>query len=283
MAKNNKDTKIRHFRLAVFDDKSHKQLLVTHFSKTALVIAIITIFVTFCAIIYSAIAYTPIRTLIPGYPDAHSKRAAIQNAIKVDSLEKVIFRWELYSENLKRVLAGEEAVKIDSILKATTRQDQIIAAKDNLLRKDSLLRQMVAEEEQFGISQRRKKNLPIEGMIFFTPVKGVVSQGYDQAIHPYIDIAAPEGTVVKAALDGTVIFDGWSEDVGHTIQIQHSGDIVSIYKHNSKLLKKSGDKVTAGTPIALVGNTGNLTTGCHLHFELWHKGETVDPTKYINF
>ena len=89
--------------------------------------------------------------------------------------------------------------------------------------------------------------------------------------------------MVKAVLDGTVVFAGWSEDAGNTIQIQHEGDIISIYKHNEKLSKKVGDKVTAGTPIALIGNSGDLTTGAHLHFELWHKGETVDPTLYINF
>ena len=116
-----------------------------------------------------------------------------------------------------------------------------------------------------------------------TPLKGVVSQGYDPSIHPYIDIAAPSGSVVKAVLDGTVVFTGWSADTGHTIQIQHDGDIISIYKHNEKLLKKTGDKVSAGTPIALVGNTGEMTTGPHLHFELWHKGESVDPTKHISF
>ena len=98
-----------------------------------------------------------------------------------------------------------------------------------------------------------------------------------------LDLTAPAGSVVKAVMDGTVIFAGWSEDAGNTIQIQHESDIVSIYKHNEKLLKKVGEKVTAGSPIALVGNTGSQTTGAHLHFELWHKGETVDPTLYIKF
>ena len=112
---------------------------------------------------------------------------------------------------------------------------------------------------------------------------GVVSQGYDPALHPYIDITAPAGSVVKAVLDGTVINDSWSDDTGYTIQIQHNGDLISIYKHNEKLLKKTGEKVTAGSPIALVGNTGKLTTGEHLHFELWYQGETVDPARYISF
>ena len=283
MAKHNKDNKRTDFRLAVIDDKSHEQLLTIRFTKTTLFIAIVTILVMLCALIYSLVAYTPIRTFIPGYPDAHSKRAAIQNTIKVDSLERVIFRWEMYSENLKRVLAGEEALKIDSILISTRNLTGAGADMETLMKRDSMLRQGVMEEEQFGISARKQRDLPIEGMLFFTPLKGVISQGYDPNIHPYVDITAPSGSVVKAVLDGTVIFSGWSADAGHTIQIQHDGDIVSIYKHNEKLLKKTGDKVSAGTPIALVGNTGEMTTGAHLHFELWHKGETVDPTKHISF
>ena len=212
-----------------------------------------------------------------------SKRAAIQNAITIDSLETVIFRWELYSENLRRVVEGEEPLKIDSLIQAKTAAESELPDMAQFAHQDSLLREIVREEEQFGISARSNRNLPIEGLHFFTPLKGVVSQGYDPNIHPYVDITAPAGSVVKATLDGTVIFAGWSDDSGHTIQIQHDGDIVSIYKHNEKLLKKAGDKVTAGSPIALVGNTGEHTTGEHLHFELWHKGETVDPALYIKF
>lgn len=283
MAQQNKEKKTRNFRLTLVDDKTHKHLWTAHFTRVSLIVSVISVLVMLSAAVYCVIAYTPVRTFIPGYPDAHSKRAAIQNAIRIDSLENVIYRWELYSENLRRVVDGEEPLKIDSLINAvqTARADAPDAAE--LLRKDSLLRENVKEEEEFGISARGKRDLPIEGLHFFTPLKGVVSQGYDANMHPYIDITAPEGSVVKAVMDGTVIFSGWSEDAGNTIQIQHESDIVSIYKHNEKLLKKVGDKVTAGSPIALVGNTGTQTTGTHLHFELWHKGETVDPTLYIKF
>lgn len=283
MATHNKEKRHRRFRLAVIDDNTHQQLVTLRFTKTSLFITSTTIIVLICAAIYSIIAFTPVRTFIPGYPDARSKRAAIQNAIKIDSLERVIFRWELYSENLRRAVEGEEPIKIDSLINMSRRADVKNTDKSELAIKDSMLREQVKEEEQFGISARTNRNLPIEGLHFFTPLKGVVSQGYDTATHPYIDITATAGSVVKATLDGTVIFAGWSDDTGHTIQIQHDGDIVSIYKHNDKLLKKAGDRVTAGSPIALVGNTGELTTGAHLHFELWHKGETVDPTRYIKF
>ena len=189
----------------------------------------------------------------------------------------------LYSENLKRVMEGMDPVKIDSLITAGMQEHTAESDIKEIMKRDSLLREHVKEEEQFGISARTKRNLPIEGMHFFSPLKGVVSQGYDPIIHPYIDITAPEGSVVKATLDGTVIHAGWSEDTGYTIQLQHEGDIISIYRHNEKLLKKTGDKVTAGSPIALVGNTGEISTGAHLHFELWHKGEAGNPTLYINF
>ena len=281
MAQKSREKKNRTFRLAFIDNKTHEHLVTLHFTRTTFFVAVVTIVVLLCAAIYSIIAFTPVRTFIPGYPDARSKRAAIQNAITIDSLENVIFRWELYSENLRRAVEGEEPVKIDSLIKAKNAATEL--DMEAIARQDSLLREQVKEEEKFGISGRTQRDLPIEGLHFFTPVTGVISQGYDPAVHPYIDIAAPEGSVVKATLDGTVIFAGWSDEAGHTIQIQHEGDIVSIYKHNEKLLKKAGDKVTAGSPIALVGNTGELTTGDHLHFELWHKGQTVDPTLYIKF
>ena len=284
MSKSNKEHKTSNFRLAVIDDQSHKQLLTVHFSRTTLFITIVSVLVTLRAIIFSIIAYTPVRTFIPGYPDARSKRAAIQNAITIDSLETVIYKWGLYSENLKRVMEGMDPIKIDSIVNASMPVSTKTADMAEIQRRDSLLRERVKEEDQFGISaERQKRKLPIEGMHFFCPLKGVISQAYNAVSHPYIDITAPQGSVVKAVLDGTVIYSGWSEDFGHTIQIQHEEDIVSIYKHNEKLLKKTGDKVTAGSPIALVGNSGSLTTGTHLHLELWHQGNAVDPAKYINF
>ena len=284
MSKSNKEHKTNNFRIAIIDDQSHKQLWTVHVTRTSLFVGIITALVTISAIVFSIIAFTPVKTFVPGYPDARSKRAAIQNAITIDSLETVIYKWGLYAENLKRVMEGMDPVKIDSIVNAAMPVSAKEADMAEIQRRDSLLRQKVKEEEQFGISaQREKRQLPIEGVHFFSPLKGIVSQEFNPASHPYIDITAPQGTVVKAVLDGTVIYTGWSEDFGHTIQVQHEGDIISIYKHNESLLKKTGDKVTAGSPLALVGNSGSLSTGTHLHLELWHKGNAIDPAKYINF
>ena len=282
--KQSKAPKVEHFRLSLIDDMTHKRLWVMRFTRTTFFVSIVSVVMVIMALSYSLIAFTPIKTFIPGYPDAHTKRAAINNALTIDSLQNVIYTWKFYTENLKKVMDGADPVLIDSVIRTQDATAELSATERKKLdSKDSLLRANVRAEERFGLSGANERRLPIEGVHFFTPLKGVVSQGYDQLLHPYIDITAPANSVVFSVLDGTVIGAGWSDDSGYTLQIQHTGDIISVYKHNQKLLKKTGDKVTAGMPVAIVGNTGSLTTGEHLHFELWYKGEAVDPTKYINF
>lgn len=272
------------YRITLVDDDTHDKLWSRKFTKLNVLVYAITAIVVLLALAWCLIAFTPVKTLIPGYPDARSKYDAIQNAIRIDSLENVISKWELYSENLRRVVDGEEPLKIDSLIKAGNASKEANEKRlAELSLKDSLLRKEVASEDRFDITSGSGKTLPIEGMHFFTPLKGVVSQGYDKALHPFIDITAPTNSVVMSVLDGTVISAGWTDEEGYTIRIQHNGDIISVYKHNQKLMKKTGDKVSAGTPIAIVGGTGNTADGEHLHFELWHKGEAVDPTKYIKF
>lgn len=283
MSKQKKGGIIKNFRLTLVDDDTHDKVWSKKFTRIGALVTAVTVIVVTIATIFCVIAFTPIRTLIPGYPDARSKHDAIKNAITIDSLENVLTKWELYSENLRCVVDGQEPLKIDSLMEV--RKNPAAEAGDSreLAEKDSLLRKEVADEDRFDIKPGSARTLPIEGMHFFTPLKGVVSQGYDKALHPYIDITAPGNSVVMSVLDGTVISAGWNDTEGYTIRIQHEGDIISVYKHNQKLLKETGDKVTAGTPIAVLGGTGSTSDGDHLHFELWHKGEAVDPTKYISF
>ena len=283
MSKQKKGNTSNNLRLTIVDDDTHDKLWSKKFTRIGALVTVITIVVVSICAIFCLIAYTPIRSLIPGYPDARTKHDAIQNAIRIDSLENVIFKWELYSENLRRVVDGQKPLNIDSLMNVKKSTQKEKADLKALAEKDSLLRKEVADEDRFDIKPNSSRTLPIEGMHFFTPLKGVVSQGYDKVLHPYIDITAPENSVVMSVLDGTVISAGWSDTDGYTIRIQHEGDIISVYKHNQKLMKKTGDKVTAGTPIAILGGTGSLSDGDHLHFELWHKGEAVDPTKYISF
>lgn len=285
MSRQNKDSKDRpkRFRISLIDDDSHKELWMSRFTRNSLFVSVLSILFVVIGLSFCAFAFTPLKTLIPGYPDARSKRMAVQNAFKIDSLENVMTKWSYYSENLRRVLQGADPMSIDSLMANYNADTARVRETEALKAQDSLLRKSVRDAEEFGLRAGASRDLPIEGIHFFTPLKGTVSQKYDKYIHPYIDLTAPAGAVVMSVLDGTVINAGWNEKTGYTIAVQHSGDIVSIYMHNDKLFKKTGDKVTAGTPIALVGNTGSLSTGAHLHFELWYKGEAVDPTQYINF
>lgn len=276
--------KQKRYRLSLVNDLTHESLYTIRFNKVNFFSLLILSLCVIIGFVYCILVFTPLKYSIPGYPGANFRRQAIQNAIKIDSLESAMVRWELYAQNINRTLAGEQTLSLENVVKSNGRTDYLEAKNDLYLQKrDSLLRARVNAEEQFGLSSGQHRNLPIQGMHFFTPLKGRITNGYNVATHPAIDIAAPKNTSVKAALDGTVIYAGWSTEYGYTISIQHEGNIVSTYKHNKNLLKKQGDKVEAGTPIAYIGNTGSTSFGDHLHFELWYNGQAVDPTLYIAF
>jgi len=276
-----KNNKTRKYRASLTDAVSHERIWSVVFTRPGFIAATVSSVVLLLLLFFFLVAFTPLRTFIPGYPDAQARRQAALNALRIDSLETSILQWELYTENLKRVLAGEEPLLLDSLI---LRQQASGGEVDEafLALRDSLLRARVSEAEQFEVSGPRR-DLPVEALSFYTPLKGVVSQGFDRTLHPWIDVTAPTGTAVMAVLDGTVVFSGWEEADGYTLAIQHRGDLLSVYKHNEKLLKKAGDPVKAGTPVALVGSSGSLTKGDHLHFELWFAGEPLNPVDYISF
>ncbi len=280
----NENSAPRRLRVTVGDDATHEELF--HFKTTKgnfrLVVAAIVLAIIVGT--YCLTAYTPIRRTIPGYPSNETRRNAMENLIKIDSLENLIGMWSYQMTNIQRIVSGKAPIPIDSL--AVSQE----ASSDEGIRglyaeNDSLLREEVRRQEQFNISFSDNSAISqIEGLHFFTPVKGIITEPYDKAGgHPYVDIAAETGTMVYAVLSGTVISALWNDEVGYVLEIQHDNDIISIYKHNDRLLKKVGDEVKAGTPVAQVGNTGTLSTGSHLHFELWHKGTPIDPTLYIKF
>lgn len=276
------DKKVRNYRLTLVDINSHKRLFSFRFSHPQLIVGGISAVVVILLGIFSLIAFTPIRTFIPGFPDANSRRQAVQNVLRIDSLETRILQWELYTENLRRVVAGEDPIRLDTLILGSQGSHKVSDARYLAIR-DSLLRADVVQEEQFGVSTQPRRNLPIEALSFYLPVKGVVTKGFDRALHPWLDITAPAGSTVTAVLDGTVIYTGWNQDTGYILMIQHGNDLLSIYKNNQKLLHKAGDVVKAGTPIGMLASSSSLTKGDHLHFELWYKGAAVDPAQYMKF
>ena len=233
---------------------------------------------------YLLIDFTPLRRTIRGYPTRATREAALENRLKIDSLERLVQLWAFQVGNIQRVMSGREAMDLDSIaaLQSATGETDMYATM--YAKQDSILRGIVEEETALDLSQADSHGTLLEGLDFFTPLKGMVTEPYNLAInHPYIDIAADENATVYSILDGTVVSAGYNEDTGYVMIIQHGNDLVSIYKHNDRLLKQAGDKVKTGTPIAIVGNTGRLATGVQLHLELWHAGEAIDPAKYISF
>ena len=284
MEKPDNKKKNRAFRLALVDAVSHERIWSFRYTRTAMIMAIISVIVLIVVGMYCLVAYTPVRSFIPGYPGAISRRQAVQNALRIDSLETRIMQWELYAENLRRVVSGAEPVRMDSLILNNRDASREEVDARYLALRDSLLRADVEMEDQFGVDATTlRRNLPIEALSFFTPVKGVVSDPFDRALHPYVDITAPAGSMVMAVQDGTVVYTGWEEEDGYILIIQHSGDILSIYKHNEKLLHKAGKAVKAGTPVGVLAASSSLTKGDHLHFELWYEGKAIDPVQYIKF
>ena len=251
----------------------------TGWAIAALAAAILAIMV----LTYILIDFTPLRQTIRGYPTRESRETALENRLLVDSLEKQISLWAFQVGNIQRVMSGREPIDMDSIETLRNDEGEVDIYATMYAHQDSVLRGLV-EKEAAMISPENGPFADLSGLKFFTPVKGMVTENFNKAInHLYIDIAAEENTPVYSILDGTVVSADWTDDYGYVMTIQHGYDLISIYKHNDRLLKKVGDKVKVGTPVATVGNTGRLSTGNHLHLELWHAGEAIDPAKFISF
>lgn len=262
------------YRLSLVDNDTHDVVKVMLVSKVRVIVLAVASVVGLILAIYCIIAFTPLRSTIPGYPDAHSKKVALANAIKIDSLENIITRWDIYAENLSRVLTGEETVNFDSIIRNADVKYLSSKSREELAASDSLLAESVRKEERFGVS-KMEKSLPVEGMQFFTPVKGVISKSFDSIDSPGLDINAPAGSVVSAVLDGTVIYAGWSDISKYVVIMLHGDNVMSLYSNIGSIRCKAGDVISAGTPIAMAENM--------VHFELWHNGGPLNPTKYISF
>lgn len=228
------------------------------------------------------IAFTPLREYIPGYSSTKLKQDVAALLYEVDSLETKLASNEVYYNTIQKVLKGEiepAYINKDSLF-ATFKQDTT-GIDLSPSKQDSILRREVELEDKYTLFESSESKL---NSVLFPPVKGTISQGYSsKEKHFAVDIVAPRDTPVKSVADGTVIFAEWSAETGFVCIIEHGHGLISAYKHNSSLTKKQGDLVKSGEVIAAIGNTGELTTGPHLHFELWNEGYPVNPTNYIDF
>ena len=285
-SENKKNTWRDKYRFSIAKDDTFEEVWRICLSKYSAFV-LISLFVFFIIGATSAlIAFTNVRELIPGYPGVDMRRNIILNAIHLDSLDRELEKRDRYFAVLSAIIRGEQPPEIVAQYDPSKDYSSIRFSSSSA---DSALRARIEQEDQFNLTLGLTDNETADGLSnlhFFPPVRGgIISGRYDiRTKHFGADIITRPRVTVSAALDGVVIFTGWTMETGHVIQVQHSNNIVTIYKHNASLLKSTGDIVRAGEPISVVGDSGELyTTGPHLHFEIWYKGTPLDPEKHIIF
>ena len=261
------------YKLSVINETSYEEVFNFRLSQLHVLTALSVLAVILVVLTILLIAFTDLREFIPGYPDGN---------MRVDSLENELLKRDRFFKSIRLVLNGGDTTSLERSREDTARY-----------RNDTIRFQISEQENEFraAIEERERFNLSL-GMKeqnhdyyhFFPPVEGIVTQSFDEKKRHYgTDIVAKANAKVAAVLDGVVIFTDWTVKTGYVIQVQHTNDLISVYKHNSILLKKQGDYVRAGEVLGVVGNTGEESSGPHLHFELWRAGNPLNPENFIKF
>lgn len=284
MTKEKLITKLRNkYLFSISNEQTFETLFYIRLSRMNIISVSISILLILSFGIIAAIAFTNLKEFIPGY-DSDLRKKIINNAIYIDSLENELSKRDRFFASIQKVVNGRdtselnEDTKIDSIMKYN--QDMNI----NTTEEEEKFRTIIEEEEKFNLLVNSTEKDSNTDHKFFPPLTGLISQEFDSTNNHFgVDIVAKSNSKISTVLDGTVIFTAWTVQTGYVISVQHRNNLVSTYKHNSVLLKKTGEHVRAGEAIAILGNTGELTTGIHLHFELWKSGKAINPESYIKF
>lgn len=274
------------YRLVILNDNTFEEKFSLKLSLLNLLVVTSVVFILLVALISSIIIFTPLKFYIPGYTDATMRQDLTRLALKTDSLQYLITEKDQYIANIKNVLSGNLTTENDVAQQSIKNVDKNLRDY-KLSQDDSLLREEIeAGEKNYDLyfMDKRSTAKAISSFTFFTPLKGIVTDKFDpNTKHFAVDIVAAKNEAVKATLDGTVILSTWTSETGYVIAIQHSHNLLSFYKHNSFLLKKTGNFVKAGDVIAIIGDSGELTSAPHLHFELWYNGKPINPEDYMVF
>ncbi|MCK5781905.1 MAG: M23 family metallopeptidase [Flavobacteriales bacterium] len=276
---------VHNYRLVISSEDTWEEKFSLRLNRLNVFVVLSISSILLIAITTLIISFTPIREYIPGYESPELRKNAQNLIFKTDSLENIVKRNQAYIDNLALILSGE----IDSIeLGAPVeRVDTIDNHKNDYhyanfanSKEDSIFRAEIEMEDRYNLFGKKKKS----NFILVAPISGILSQKYDpKNKHFAVDVAVSKGTPVKAVADGTVIFSEWTSTTGNVLIIEHKNDLISVYKHCSSSTKAQGDFIESGEVIAVSGSSGELSTGPHLHFELWYNGFPVNPSDYINF
>lgn len=275
------------FRFVVLNDETFEEKFSLSLTRTNLWVVSSVAAVTLIFLTAAAIIYTPLKYYIPGFGDYNDRADLLRLQFKTDSLQNQLNARQLWLENLASIANGN----IDTVKTADNTANKIDPAQVKLSpasTEDQQLRKEVEDEANYALSFKAGQNdaavAEVKQMHLMNPVDGYITEPYNiKKEHYGLDIAAKKDAPVKAVLDGKVISASYTLETGYVIEVQHDNNLISIYKHNSQLLKKVGNAVKAGDVIAIVGSTGELSTGPHLHLELWHEGRSLNPKDYIVF
>ena len=272
---------LEQFHIVLVNKKTLERRQIFTASRLQIILTSFLGFMTILSLVFLIIYFTPLKEYFRGYTSTELRESSFDNAIKLDSLEKLYLMQNNYISSVKDLLAGKiEFIDLsnDSIVETTLNQE-LDLVKTNA--EDSILRAIVQEEDKYNPANINADKL---SNVLFSPAKGGISSEFSlQEKHYGIDITLPENSPIYSVSEGRVIFSEWTTETGYVIIIEHLNGLISSYKHNSSLSKSQGEYVSRGEVIGFSGNTGSLTSGPHLHFELWFEGEPVDPLSFIEF
>lgn len=277
------------YRFAIFNEQTYEELFVVRLSRLNVFTIVGTFGIILIILVSILISFTGLREYIPGYPDSQQRLLIVRNAQRVDSLLVEIEKRDNFINNFQNIIKGEvpePGEDVDRNVQTALNEASDTDLSFSRSAEDSLLRMQVEREERFNLSVREtpSRAIALESAFFVSPIKGMVVNTFGETSGHYgVDIVAAPGSRVASVMDGMVVFSGWTVETGYVIQIQHQNNLISIYKHNEIILKEVGQVVKAGEAIARVGNSGELTSGPHLHFELWYNGLPLNPVDYISF
>ncbi|MDQ3110445.1 MAG: M23 family metallopeptidase [Bacteroidota bacterium] len=271
------------YRLVVMNDDTFEERFSLRLTPLGFLILIFVSTSIMIALVVSLVAFTPLREYIPGYADVGMQKDLMKLTWKTDSMEKALVNKQKYMDNLSMILSGRDSAELPSDPRDTTKKYTNLDFRPSAA--DSALRNEIESMDQYSLAIGVKQKGGISGFFFFIPVTGSVTNTFNASEEHFgVDVtASDENEPVRVTLDGTVISAGWTTGDGYVISVQHSDNLISIYKHNAALLKKPGEYVKAGDPIAIVGSSGEQISGPHIHFELWYNGTPIDPNEYMVF
>jgi len=278
------------YRLVIMNDETFAEVGSYRLTLLNVYIAMSTIIVIIAVAVAVSIAYTPLKRYIPGFTGNSSSDQEIYELYRqVESMEKELEAHRTYAESVRKMLVGdvetaEDVPQATNLVQDSSMEEIGRVAEDNQLRKEVEIAEIGSKAKSGRATNFSPRDVPLEQLFFSPPVTGEISAAFEiDKKHYGVDVLAPKNTAIKAVMDGYIILSDWTQETGYTIGIQHANNIITFYKHNSALLKSVGSFVRSGEAVAIIGNTGTLSSGPHLHFELWHKGIPVNPAEYISF